>query len=175
MWTAFAGGATVVIATGARFFVDRRVGELSAEIQATRETALRERIATLTVQVEPRRLAAEQMAALVAAAHEHCFKQAHISVTAANSNNEAQTYALDFVNAFRAAGCTSDLELPIPGLKPDVQGIHLGVRDATRDSPDVLSLARALTAGAVEFSVSSIADNFFHESAFVLIIGAKPK
>ena len=73
-----------------------------------------------------RRLSPEKTAKMLVVARQLCSKTKRVPVTAANGNQEAQDYALDFVKVFKDAGCASDLQLPIPGLTPDVQGVESG-------------------------------------------------
>jgi hypothetical protein len=72
---------------------------------------------------------APNTAKMFALAQQLCPKINKFSVTAANGNQEAQAYAADFVKVFTAAGCNADLQLPNPGLTPDVEGVKIGVRN----------------------------------------------
>jgi len=97
-----------------------------------------------------------------------------ILVTAANGNQEAQSFAMQFVNVFKHAGCESDLSLPIPGLRPDVIGIHIGVRDSKNIPEGALALSRILSNAGIPFTVSQMTQDFLPEAPFVLVVGAKP-
>ena len=68
-----------------------------------------------------------------------------VLVTAANGNQEAQGYAMQFVKMFKAAGCESDLNLPIPGLRPDVTSVHIGIRDSKNIPEGALALVQLHT------------------------------
>jgi hypothetical protein len=97
-----------------------------------------------------------------------------INVTASNGNQEAQRYAMDFVNALRQeTGCKADLGLPIPGLRPDVAGTFIGVRSTSNIDPSALALGKTLADAGVSFSFAQISPDFFQGEMFVLIIGAK--
>ena len=79
-----------------------------------------------------------------------------------------------FVTIFKDAGCTSDLMLPIPGLKPDVQGVRIGVRSAASIPDEVAMIGQILVAGGILYDVNPLTPEFFPDEQFVLIIGAKP-
>ena len=66
------------------------------------------------------------------------------------------------------------LLLPIPGLKPDVQGIYVGVRSMTSIPEEVSLIAQILSAGGIQYRVNPVTPEFFPDEPFVLIIGAKP-
>ena len=130
------------------------------------------------VQTHQRHLTAKQTADLVAAARPTCG-QRQIDVTAANSNNEAQIYGLEFVAAFKSVGCHSDLTLPIPGLLPNVMGINIGIRpnatsldDLKSNNPGAYFLYNVLSASHIPFKLGNLTPDFFRESQFVLVIGA---
>ena len=198
MWSSAIFAVIAALSTGARNYVDRRVGELTSQAnrltaeqrdkaQQEREALLRaqvedaqrrqreadEKLAQVEGQVRPRRLAPGQRELLVQVAQTECRNVPLINVTAANSNNEAQRYAQDFVVAFRAAGCTANLALPIPGLRPEVTGLHLGVRTPGQTTGPAVSMAQALRAAGIEFSVTTLEPDFFPDVPFVLVIGAK--
>jgi hypothetical protein len=106
----------------------------------------------------------------------------HIDVTAADGNYEAQRYAMDFVKALRAAGCTADLSLPIPGMLPDVEGIRIGVhmplpfaKSIDQLPENVQKLHAILDVAHITHTVSPLTPDFFSGKEFVLCIGAKPK
>src|SRR6516165_871541 len=91
-----------------------------------------------------------QAAKMIAVARQLCLQIKRVPVTAANGNQEAQAYALEFVNVFRnAPPCASDLALPIPGLRPDVQGIKVGVRDIVNIPPEVHLIEQVPHAGDI--------------------------
>lgn len=123
--------------------------------------------------VRQRRLSFEQTARMLAVARRFCSEIKRIPVTAANGNQEAQAYALDFVKIFKDAGCTSDLELPIPGLTADVQGVRFGVRSLANTPVEVGLIGKILDAGEISYQVNPLTPEFFAGERFVLIIGAK--
>jgi hypothetical protein len=96
-----------------------------------------------------------------------------VDVTAANSNSEAQEYAMDFMKSFRAAGWQSDLALPTPGLTPDVKGVHVTVRDITQMPFEAVEVSKILNAVGISFSVSLMNPDFLPASSCVLVIGGK--
>lgn len=51
-----------------------------------------------------RRLSSEETAKMLVVAHQFCSEIKRIPITAANGNQEAQAYALDFVNVFKDEG-----------------------------------------------------------------------
>jgi hypothetical protein len=125
-----------------------------------------------------RHLSKAQSGALIAVARETCNEM--INVTAANSNNEAQIYAIDFVNGFKAAGCQAKLALPIPGLRPEITGVSIGVRptatnlaDLRANNPGGYFLYTAITAVGIKFTVANVEPSFFPDSKFVLVIGGQ--
>lgn len=135
-------------------------------------------IARLDSQIAPlkqRHLEAPQTSEMSAAAKAMCPIKPGIPVTANNSNHEAQVYASEFVNVLKGAGCDANLDLPIPGLKPDFKGIAIGVRDKDNISPGAISLAKVLTRAQVKFSIHPMEPDFFSGSEFVLVVGAKPE
>jgi flagellar biosynthesis component FlhA len=198
MWATVTFAILAALATGIRFYVDRRAGELSSEAKRTeaenKEKLQREREAALKLQVESaqrdqqeahekllkveqsvkgRHLTFEQSSKLKKMVQQTGFKISLIKVTAANSNNESQVYATEFVEAFKGGGCESILALPIPGLTPDVRGIHIGVREPSNVSTGALELSKMLSGIGVEFRISPIKPDFFREDTFILIIGGK--
>jgi hypothetical protein len=114
-------------------------------------------------------------AKMFALAKQLCPKIHKFPVTAANGNQEAQAYAADFVEVFKAAGCNTDLQLPIPGLTPDVEGVKIGVRNYTDISAAAELIAKILSAGEISYEVAPLKGDFFPDEPFVLIIGAKPR
>ncbi|MGA2962121.1 MAG: hypothetical protein ABSD96_10640 [Candidatus Korobacteraceae bacterium] len=126
-------------------------------------------------QLVPRRLSDKQMLDLNAAARKLCSSTfPMINVTASNGNQEAQRYAMDFVNALRhETGCKADLSLPIPGLRPDVAGTFIGVRDTNNIDPSALGLGRMLGSAGIVFAFAQVSPDFFPTDKFVLVIGAK--
>jgi len=132
------------------------------------------RDAAKIAELQPRHLAPEQAAKMAATARQLCPQIRKILVTAANGNQEAQAYASGFVKIFEDVGCVSDLALPIPGLKPDVQGIYVGVRSMTSIPEEVSLIAQILSAGGIQYRVNPVTPEFFPDEPFVLIIGAKP-
>ena len=198
MWAAVFFGIFAALTTGIRYYVDRRAGELSSHAQKVdadqKEQSQREREAALKLQVETaqreqqeareklskieqsvkgRHLTSEQSASLTAMAKQVCHSLPMVNVTAANSNHEAQLYAAEFVKALKGAGCAADLALPIPGLTPDVVGIHIGVRDTQNIATGAYELSKILRGIGINFSVSPIKPDFFSEASFVLVVGAK--
>jgi len=187
MWAAAIFGILAAVATGARYYVDRRANELSSDAQRVREAALRsqvetaqreqqeasEKLAKIEQNVQGRHLTSEQSTALTAMARQAYHSLPTVNVTAANSNHEAQVYGTEFVKALKAGGCAADLSLPIPGLTPDIIGIHIGVRDLKNVPLGAIALAKMLTDIGVKFSISPIKTDFFHDVSFVLVIGAK--
>jgi hypothetical protein len=127
-----------------------------------------------------RRLTVEEFKAIKNSATANCPTTETLSVTGDNSNHEALRYASDFVAALRAAGCHADLALPIPGLRPDVEGVHIGFRQQSTAStnigqlsPEVQQLDLILTAANIKHGVSPMETNFFPSEATVLIVGAR--
>jgi len=106
------------------------------------------------LELQPRKLSSNTIKKLTPAAHEFCQVIKKVLVTAANGNQEAQSYAMEFVKAFKASGCESDLSLPIPGLRPDVIGIHIGVRNLQNIPESALTLSKILSDASIQFTVS---------------------
>jgi hypothetical protein len=198
MWGAVIFAVLAAVTTGVRYYVDRRAGELSSHalrVDAERkEQSQREREAALQLQVEAaqreqheasekltkmehnvkgRHLTSEQSATLTAMAKQVCHSLSMVNVTAANSNHEAQMYATEFVKVLKGAGCVADLALPIPGLTPDVVGIHIGVRDPKNLAPGAVELSKMLRGIGIKFFVTQIKPDFFPDVPFVLVVGAK--
>jgi len=187
MWAAVIFAILAAVATGARYYVDRRASELSSHAQQEHEASLklqveaaqsdqreaREKLAKIEQDVKGRHLNSKQSAALAAMAVKVCHSLPKVNVTAANSNHEAQVYGTEFVKALKSGGCAADLSLPIPGLTPDVVGIHIGVRDPKNIPPGAIELSKMLMDIGVKFSVSPIKPDFFSGVSFVLVIGAK--
>jgi outer membrane murein-binding lipoprotein Lpp len=198
MWGAVIFAVLAAVSTGVRYYVDRRAGELSSHANRVgaeqKEQAQREREASLKLQVEAaqreqqeaneklskieqnvrgRHLTSEQSATLAAMAKQVCRSFFMVNVTASNSNHEAQMYATEFVKALKAGGCVADLALPIPGLTPDVIGIHVGVRDTQKPASGAVELSKMLNRIGIKFLVSQIKPDFFPDVSFVLVVGAK--
>jgi hypothetical protein len=123
--------------------------------------------------VSDRRLTPSQIHALEASARSICASFPAINVTASNANQEAQRFAMDFVNAFKAGGCKADLALPVPGLRPDVTGVSVGVRDTNAIGPQALEMDRILSDGGVQHSVRLMEPTFFPGESFVVVIGTR--
>ncbi len=132
------------------------------------------------IQNPQRHLTEKQIDTIGLAAQAMCNQQEKVSVTAANSNNEAQIYAADFIKGLNKAGCKADLELPIPGLEATAKGIIVGVRpwpqspdDLKANNPSANSLVDALSAASVQSTLSPLAPTFFEGSRFILAIGGE--
>jgi len=121
-----------------------------------------------------RRLTARQIEDMKTAESGICSTMPHIDVTAANGNIEAQRYATDFVNALKIGGCSADLALPIPGLTPDVENVHIVVRDYANIGEDAQKLGLILKAAKIEFRFNPAKPDFFPNDQFVLVVGAAP-
>lgn len=89
-----------------------------------------------------------------------------------NTSQEAKIFAMEFVNALKSGGANADLALPIPELRPNVVGIHLGVRDKSNLSPVASAVANILTDAKISFHVSQMEPTFFPDEQFVLVVGA---
>lgn len=176
------------LAVRVRYYVERQEKQLSAKITATAigqakqdtETA-RGELAELARKTAPRSLSSEQQKLLLdnlsggmEAGKKNNFVIGKIIVTAANGNQEAQNYAMQFVKIFKASGCESDLSLPIPGLRPDIIGIHIGVRNLQNIPDGALILSKVLSNAGIEFTISKIEGDFLPEALFSLVVGAKP-
>lgn len=159
------------------FRASNRIAYLqAADLRQAQETIAHQNIAIESVKelAKPRRISSEEAAKMQAVAQRLCSNLRRVPVTAANSNQEAQAYALDFVTILKNAGCVSDLELPIPGLTPDVQGVRVGVRSLAAIPIQVAMLEEILRAGGIQYQVNPLTPDFFPNEPFVLIIGAKP-
>jgi len=126
--------------------------------------------------IPDRHLRPEQRAAVAEAVKPDCATTLkHVNATAANSDREAQVYALDFVSALRSAGCAADLALPIPGLRPDISAVHIGIRKSVADESQIpvsaKTLASALKAAGVSYTFEKMEDDFFPDEQVVLVIG----
>ena len=198
MWSSALLAILAAVSTGVRFYVDRRTNELISEArrveefngrneQLKRENELRLKLEDARVEQQAaakklreveaiakgRRLTPDQIDKMTKLTHEIASLVPEINVTAANSNSEAQEFALDFVKAFKAAGCVADLALPIPGLTADVRGIHIGVRDINSISDSAALLSAVLQKCGIEFSLSPLASDFLPGAPFVLVVGGK--
>lgn len=187
MWVALFFAILVAMVTGVRYYVDSRAGELSSRAQLEREATLksqvkvaqreqkeaREKLSKLEKNVKGRHLTLKQSDTLTNMARKVCHSPSTINVTAANSNHEAQVYGTEIVKALKAGGCEADLALPIPGLRPDVIGVHIGVRDPKNLPSGVIELSKMLTEIGVRFSITPIKPDFFSGDSFVLVIGTK--
>jgi hypothetical protein len=149
-----------------------KLRESNLILQATADHERAERL-KLESRIAPRRLSTGATEAMSAKARELCPRIQNVPVTAADGNNEAQTFATDFVMIFRGAGCASDLALPIPGLRPEVEGVHIGVRDIANIPPEAHLLGEILTAGDVAYTIGPLTPEFFAGERLVLIVGAK--
>lgn len=125
-------------------------------------------------ELQPRKLSSSTINKLTPAAQKFCKVMKKVLVTAANSNQEAQSYSMELVKLFKASGCESDLSLPIPGLRPDVIGIHIGVRNRRNIPEGAVSLSKILSNAGIQCNISQMSEDFFPEAPFVLVVGAKP-
>ncbi len=154
----------------AAFMVSSRISGLQAvALKQAQDTAAEAREFAM-----PRRLSPEAAAKMLVAARQFCSNIKRVPVTAANGNQEAQAYASDFVKLFKDAGCDSGLQLPIPGLTPDVEGIRIGVRNFAEIPAQVGLIDKILVAGEIRYQVNPLNPDFFPNEPFVLIVGAKP-
>lgn len=147
-----------------------RESNLILQQQADHERAERLK---LEARVAPRTLSPEEAVRMAAAANEFCPRIGRVAVTAANGNQEAQAYASVFVRILRDAGCHSELSLPIPGLRPDIQGVHIGVRDVANVPEEARLLSQILTAGNISHDTGPVEQGFFADERLVLVVGAK--
>ena len=198
MWASAIFAILAASATGLRYYIDRRAGELGAQEAArredekeagrrAREDALKSdlavsknlqqeaqtKLAELEIRTASRKLTAEQKIQIATLARDFCSQLGLVNVTAAQSNLEAQQFGLEIVSALRVAGCKSELALPIPGLTPDVVGVHVGVRNPADTPVGAKKLAQILSAANIKFSVTQIKPDFFSNDLFVLVVGAK--
>ena len=151
------------------FLVGDRVSGLQA-VALTRAENIANAASDLAAQ---RHLPQESVQKMLVVAKSVCSQLKRIPVTASNGNAEAQAYAMDFVDLFKEAGCESDLELPIPGLTPDVQGIIVGVRDTSNLPASVYILDKILVAGGLKYTIIPMKDEFFPGEQVVFVVGAK--
>jgi hypothetical protein len=125
---------------------------VSSRISDLQVVALKQAENTATEAKElarPRRLSPEESRKMLIVARQLCSKIKRVPVTAANGNQEAQAYAFDFVKLFKDAGCASDLQLPTPGLTPDVRGVKVGVRNWAAIPAEVGLIGEIFLAGEV--------------------------
>lgn len=157
--------------------------QANASAEITRQSNLKLQIALeqerverlqLEEKVAPRRLSDAEREAMQNQAKKVCPRVGRVVVTAANSNNEAQRYGNEFIEIFRQAGCTADLMLPIPGLAPEVLGIHIVVRDVNHIPDQAALLAVVLDAAHIPYLINPAKPDFFPEEQCVLVIGGKP-
>lgn len=154
----------------AAFMVSGRVSSLqTAALKRAEDAAVEARELA-----KSRHLFPHEADKMLVVARQLCPKLKRVPVTAANGNQEAQAYAIEFVSIFKSAGCVSDLQLPIPGLIPDVQGVRIGVRDLTSIPIEVEFLGKILAAGNLEHQINPLTNDFFPNELFVLVVGAKP-
>jgi hypothetical protein len=100
-----------------------------------------------------------------------CSAMPFIHVTA--SSDEAKRYASEFIDALHSAGCGADLDLPVPGLRPNIFGVWIGVRDMKNPDPSAGALSAILGNANISAPLAPMESNFFPDSNFVLIVGAK--
>lgn len=141
--------------------------QISLEKERTERLQLEEKVA-------PRNLSDTDRGTMQAQANRVCRRIGRVIVTAANSNNEAQRYGNQFIEILRRAGCVSDLALPIPGLAPEVLGIHILVRDRNNIPEQATLLASIFDAGHIPYQISPAARDFFPDEPWLLAIGGKP-
>jgi hypothetical protein len=119
----------------------------------------------------PRRLSRETKAALSAALGGRCPNTFPVSCRA--EDNEAKTYADDFVEALRRGGCDAILKLEAR-LRPDATGVFI-VIDRDRSIAGAELLARAMRSADIDFQVAFDSDRLAERLAgpdgFALIIG----
>ena len=157
----------------ARYYENQK--EKTKTTTQTRKTsdASAKEIERLRVLASERRLSSDQMNFITSVLRAAGEKTVKLDVTAANGDGEAQRYAMDFVRSFRAAGFSSDLVLPIPGMRPEISGTFLSIRDEPVASPLLAKLREALEGANIDFKVVGMEQNFLPDHAFVLAIGAK--
>jgi len=122
-----------------------------------------------------RRLNKNQADTIASYAAKFCTSHPKVVVTAALGNQEAQRYATDFIAVLNRpqVGCHADLSLPIPGLKPDVVGVNFAIRGRPGLNGDEAPLFAGLGAAGIPVRIHPLADDFFPNETFVLVIGAK--
>lgn len=152
------------------FKVSDRISDLQAiALKHAQDTAAEARELAM-----PRRLSPETADRMLAVARQFCPQIKRIPVTAANGNQESQAFAADFVKVFKDAGCDSDLQLPIPGLTPDVEGVRIGIRTLADIPAGVGLIDKILLAGEIPYQINPLNPDFFPNEPFVFIVGAKP-
>lgn len=119
-----------------------------------------------------RQLTSQQIRSMKSSAQALCSTLPRIDVTASNANQEAQRYALGFVNVLKSGGCGADLALPIPGLTPDVIGVYVGVRDMRNLGPTAEALKQMSSGARIPYLVAPMKPDFFPDKQTVLVIGA---
>ena len=119
-----------------------------------------------------RRLSPIQTSVIRVEAAGFCSGGTSLSVTAANANQEAQRYATDFVYALNAKGCKASLNLPIPGLRPEIVGVLIGVRNPAAIPSAATALGAILKKANIDFTFSRMEPDFFPADQLVLAIGA---
>ncbi len=181
------------VAAGVRFYVDRQEKQFSAQITTaainrTKQEAASARndVANLEKKTAPRSLSSEQQQSLLdnlktsmdVAETPIRILIKKIPVTAAIGNQEAQTYAMQFVQVFKSSGFESELILPLfPGLRPDIIDIKIGIKDSQDIPKDALALVNILSNAGIKSNIIRLEQEFssaFPEASFVLVVGAKP-
>lgn len=127
---------------------------------------------TVNVGAIDRHLTPAQIQAIIGAAGPFLPSDVEVPITAALGNQEAQRLASEFVSAIRQAGRKADLLLPTPGLRPDVVGLIIGVRDQNSIHPTAIALGKVLSQANINVQYSLLEPSFFPDNQFVFVIGA---
>ena len=140
------------------------------------ETALgdtRERLSNFEASLKPRSLTAEQRYELTNALASHDGRQfGRISVVASPSCQECQLYRDQIVKAIMSVpgwSASGNVEL---NIKPDLNGIIIGVKDPQMPPSQVSVIRDAFNAAKLPFMIG--ATPYLSPDKFVVIIGNKP-
>lgn len=134
--------------------------ELRKQLDQTREN------------VKPRRLIDPERHRLVEAiSRVGC--PSRVTIYHDSTDHEARTYAADFKAAFIAAGCSSNLNNMIGGLRADLMGLHIAVAPGlTSAPPGAAKVMTALSEVGITYGSGGLPG--LQGEDFGLVIGAKP-
>jgi hypothetical protein len=185
MWGAGIFAILAAGATGLRYYIDRRIGELSAAAQAARETRLRTdidsaqqrqsaaeaEVVALRTRQQPRELSPQQVQLFQTFLREAPGR--FVAIESPTGDLEAQRLALQLMSLLRSEGWEAgDNSVGTVYSNIPIEGIRISVRNLDSSQPHVSILQRAFEAIGMPAKIE--VDDTSRQPAILLFVGHKP-
>ena len=186
VWTTVILSILTTGALGLRYYIDRRIGELSTAAQTARETQLRAdidnarqrqdaaeaEVAALRIRQQPRELSSQQIQLFRTFLREASGR--FLAVESPTGDLEAQRLALQLISHLRSEGWeTGEHSVSMVHYDIPIEGIRISVRDLDSAQPHVSILQRAFEAIGMPAKIK--VDDTSIQPPIVLIVGHKPQ